>query len=356
MTDLLARTAELVAIPSLSQAERALADLVERELAAAGGVEVVRIGDNVIARTDLGRDQRIVLAGHLDTVPANGNERPVIDGDTLWGLGAADMKAGIAVMLELAGALARGAAAGVDLTWVFYSAEEIAREYSGLLVIDATRPDLLEGDLAILLEPTGAVIEAGCQGVLKADVTLRGARAHVARPWTGRNAIHRIGPVLAALGGWPGREPVVDGCRYREALNAVAIRGGVAANVIPDEVVLSINYRFAPDRDVAGATAALRAFIDPFLEEGDALAVIDSAPAAAPGLSHPLVGRLRAATGAAARAKLGWTDVAFFAERAVPAVNFGPGDPEVAHRADEHVSRGDLDAVYAALAALLFDR
>ncbi len=325
---------------------------MEAELRALGRLDVRRIGDNVVARTDLGRPRRLLLAGHLDTVPANGNARPRLDGDTLWGLGSADMKGGLAVMLDLAAGVTTPA---VDVTWVFYAAEEVAREHNGLLQIEAVDPALLRADAAILGEPTGAVIEAGCQGVLKAEVVLVGARAHTARPWMGVNALHRMGPVLDLLAsGWT-REPVIDGCRYREAAQAVRAESGVATNVVPDRAALVINHRFAPDRDEASAEAQLREWLGPLLDpgRGDSLAVVDSSPAAPPNLTHPLLEALVRTTGAAPRAKLGWTDVAFFTERGVPAVNFGPGDPELAHTADERVTGSDLQKARSCLESVL---
>lgn len=352
--DLLASTAELVAVPSLSHHERDLADRVEQRLRAVDGLTVVRIADNVVARTSLGRPSRVVLAGHLDTVPPNDNADPRIDGSTLWGLGCADMKGGLAGMLALATGLVDPA---VDITYVFYACEEVAREHNGLLQIETADPDLLRGDAAFLGEPTGSVIEAGCQGVLKLELHLGGVRAHTARPWMGVNAIHRLGPILSHLAGYEARQPVIDGCRYREAIQAVLVEGGVAANVVPNGVTLTVNHRFAPDRDVESALAAVRAWLAPFLDAsaGDTLRLVDSSPAAAPNLSHPLIASLLSTTGAEPRAKLGWTDVAFFAERGVPAVNFGPGDPELAHTADERVTRAELERAYASLLAVLTD-
>ncbi len=353
--DLLARTADLVDIPSPSHQEQALADHVEQRLHRVAGLEVNRIGDNVVARTRLGRGTRVLLAGHLDTVPANGNGRARRHGDTLWGLGAADMKGGLAVMLELAAALAEPA---MDVSYVFYTAEEVARPYNGLLAILAERPELLAADVAILGEPTGAAIEAGCQGVVKADVSVGGSRAHTARPWMGSNAVHRLAPVLARLAAWPERVVEIDGCRYREALQAVAVSGGVAGNVVPDEAVVSVNHRFAPDRSSAQAEAALRAWLGPVLDAdlGDRVDVTETAPAAPPGLSHPVLAALLDTTGVPPRAKLGWTDVAFFAERGIPAVNFGPGDPELAHTAEERVEKADLVAAHRVLREVLMAR
>ncbi|HYZ99683.1 MAG TPA: succinyl-diaminopimelate desuccinylase, partial [Acidimicrobiales bacterium] len=252
MTDLLALTAELVAIPSESHHEAALADHVEASLRRLEHLHVDRVGDNVVARTSLGRPFRLVVAGHLDTVPADGNASPRVDGDVLWGLGAADMKGGLAVMLELAAAVP---APAVDVTWIFYAGEEVAAVHNGLGHLFDRRLDLVTGDAAVLAEPTGAALEAGCQGSMRLQVELGGARAHTARPWMGRNALHRAGRVLAALDDYAPRRPVIDGCEYREALQAVFAEGGVAGNVVPDRAVITLNHRFAPDRSEADARA-----------------------------------------------------------------------------------------------------
>jgi succinyl-diaminopimelate desuccinylase len=345
-TDLLGAVAELVDIPSVSHAEQAVADLVESRVRAVPGLEVHRLGDNVVARTMLGRSQRVVLAGHIDTVPPNGNERARRDGDTLWGLGSADMKAGIAVMLELAATVPEPA---VDVTYAFYACEEVDVAHNGLRHLFASRPELLAGDAAILGEPTGAVVEAGCQGTLRVAVRLAGERAHSARPWMGRNAIHRLAPVLERVAAYEGRRPVLDGCEYREALQAVAVRGGVANNVVPDEAVLTLNHRFAPDRGVDQAVDQVAAVVGAV----DGLEVLDAAPGAPPALDHPLLAALLAGTGQPPRAKLGWTDVSFFAARGIPAANFGAGDPAVAHSAAERVGRDQLEHVHLSLRSLL---
>lgn len=354
MTDLLAATAELVAISSVSHHEAVIADHVEARLRVIPGLTVDRVEHNVVARTTLGRRRRLVLGGHLDTVPANNNETPRIDGDLLWGLGSADMKAGLAVMLELAATVPDPA---VDVTYVFYACEEVAREYNGLSRLFELRPDLVVADAAILTEPTGARVEAGCQGVLKLEVTVAGERAHSARPWMGVNAIHRLAPVLEIVAAYEGREPVIDGCRYREALQAVAVSGGVAGNVVPDSASVTLNHRFAPDRNADEAIAAMDKLLAPALDagRGDRVVVRDQAPSARPGLGDPMLARLVAASGDAAEAKLGWTDVAFFSERGIPATNFGPGDPGVAHAAGERVHRCELETVHRVLAALLTD-
>ena len=351
MTDLLALTAQLVDVASESYREAALAGWIEAELRAVPGLEVTRVGDNVVARTTQGREQRVVLAGHTDTVPANGdNATPRVEGDVLWGLGASDMKSGLAVMLDLARTLRDPA---VDVTYVFYAREEVAAVDSGLAELIEVRPDLLVGDLAILGEPTEGTVEAGCQGTLRFLVTLTGVRAHPARPWMGRNAIHRLAGLLAAVADVPERRPVLAGCEYREALQALAVEGGVAGNVVPDRAVLTLNHRFAPDRTPEQAAAHVRSIVLPFLEDGDTVELVDSAPAAPPAVDHPLLAGMIERHGLEVRAKLGWTDVARFAALGVPAANLGPGDATLAHHPDERVHRAPLDACRAALGDLL---
>ncbi len=364
-TDLIGLTARLVDVPSVSHHEAEIADVVESLLAGlgAGVLEVARIGDNVCARTRLGLAQRLVLAGHLDTVPANGNEGARREGDVLFGLGAADMKGGDAVFLEVARAVAAAGSGGdlaevlaADLTWIFYTCEEVDRRHSGLLEIAHRDPGWLEADAAVLGEPTGALVEAGCQGVLRVVVETVGERAHTARPWMGRNAIHALAPVLSAVAAYEGRRPVIDGCEYREALQAVSVAGGIANNVVPDRARLTLNHRFAPDRTVDEAFEAVRSLVEASLGEGGDGAVIeldDSAAAAIPGLGHPLLASLVRASSAPPRAKLGWTDVSFFSSRGVPAANFGPGEPTVAHTAGERVHRDQLDRAFAAVRSVI---
>lgn len=350
VTDLIERTAALVAIRSESHAEAALADHVETRLRSRGHLDVERFGDNVVARTHLDRSQRLVVAGHLDTVPANANATPRVDGDVLWGLGSADMKGGLAIMLELAATVPDPA---VDVTWVFYAGEEIAAADNGLRHLFEERPELVAGDAALLGEPTGGALEVGCQGTMRVRITLAGVRAHTARPWMGRNALHRAGLVLAALDAYEPRRPVLDGCEYRESLQAVFVEGGVAGNVVPDRAVVTVNHRFAPDRTVDQARAHVEEVLSPYLEEGDEVLVEDMADGAPPRLAHPLLAALRDRNDLAVRAKLGWTDVSRFAAAGIPAANFGPGDSSLAHTKEERVDRASLDAVSAALESLL---
>jgi succinyl-diaminopimelate desuccinylase len=352
MGDLLAVTRDLMAVPSLSGQEAPLADLVENALRGCPWLGVERVGDNVVARTQLGRVQRLVLAGHLDTVPPGRNAEPRLDGDTLWGVGASDMKGGVAVMLDLATTVQEPS---IDLTWCFYAREEIGRDDSGLLELWTQRPELLEGDAAVLGEPTSALVEAGCQGTLRLRIVLRGVRAHTARPFTGRNAIHRLAPLLQRVTEWPGRDVVLDGCTYAEQLQVVSVEGGIAGNVVPDEVQIVFNHRYAPDRRAAEAEAFLHELFDPVLESdaGDEWDVLDAGDGAPPSLDHPLLRSLVERTGAPPKAKVGWTDVASFWAHGVPAANFGPGDPLLAHHPDERVSRAQLERAREVLASLV---
>ena len=352
MADLLALTADLVGIPSESHDEGAITAFLRSELDATPWLAVDQLGNNLVARTQLGRPLRLMIAGHTDTVPINDNGRPRVDGDTLWGCGASDMKSGLAVMLELARTVSEPA---VDVTYVFYEAEEVDAVHNGLGRLFSERPDLVAGDAAILGEPTDGTIEAGCQGTMRAELVLAGARAHTARPWMGRNAIHRLGPVLDRLASYVERRPVIDGCEYREAVQAVLVEGGVAGNVVPDRARLRVNHRFAPDRSAAEAEEALRALIVPggLESDGDSFEVVDCASGAAPGLTHPLLRSLIDRNRLEVRAKLGWTDVARFAEHGIPAANFGPGDATLAHTRDEHVRRAPIESTFAALRDLI---
>jgi succinyl-diaminopimelate desuccinylase len=339
VTDLLALTEQLCAVPSVSGEERALADLVEARLRErAGTLDITRIGNNVVARTRRGVSTRILLGGHLDTVPPNDNATPRVAGDQLHGLGSADMKGGLAVLLVLAESLARSDGAR-DVTLVFYEGEEVADEHNGLRRLFAERPDLVAADVAVLLEPTGGWIEAGCQGTIHVRVTFKGARAHSARPWMGVNAVHRAAPTLARVAVHEAPTVTVDGLDYRESLQVVRVQAGIANNVVPDRCEIVVNRRYAPacsPDDAVAQTLAL--FVD-----ADEAEVVSASPAAAPNLTHPLVAELVAAGSLDVRPKLGWTDVARFTQHGIAAVNFGPGDPELAHTADERVDRADLD-------------
>jgi succinyl-diaminopimelate desuccinylase len=347
--DVGALTAALVDVPSESGAEREIADLVEVALRDCPGLSVARDGNVVLARTDRGAAQRVVLAGHLDTVPIADNVPSRREGDRLSGCGSVDMKSGIAVLLRVAFLVGTGALRPeVDLTVVCYDCEEVEASRNGLGRLARERPDALSGDLAVLLEPTGGAVEGGCQGTLRVLVRTTGVRAHSARSWLGANAIHAAAPVLTRLAAYRARDVSVEGLQFREGLNAVAIRGGVAGNVIPDSCVVTVNFRFAPDRSEADAVAHVREVFDGFDVE-----VVDSAPAARPGLDRPLPRAVVEAVGGEARAKLGWTDVARFGALGIPAVNLGPGDPNLAHKPEESVSLQQVRDVERALVRFL---
>ena len=346
-----ALTAALVDVESVSGDEAHLADLVEAALGGYAGLSVERDANLVLASTSLGRDQRVVLAGHLDTVPIAGNVPSRIEDGVLYGCGTADMKSGVAVMLRLAHLVGTGALEPrVDLTWVLYDCEEIEAARNGLGRLARERPASLAGDLAILLEPTDGVVEGGCQGTLRVEARTSGVRAHSARSWLGSNAIHAAAPVLQRLADYRPREVEVEGLTYREGLNAVGISGGIAGNVIPDECVVTVNFRFAPDRSEADALAHVAEVLDGF-----ELSVVDSAPAARPGLDSALPQAFVRAVGGDARGKLGWTDVARFGQLGIPAVNFGPGDPNLAHTVDEHVALAHVIAAEVALTRFVQD-
>jgi succinyl-diaminopimelate desuccinylase len=346
-------TATLCDIPSVSGDEGRLADAIERALRRLAHLRVDRDGDTVVARTDLGHAERVVLAGHIDTVPIAGNLPTRLEGDTrtgvLHGRGTVDMKGGVAVQLRVAATVPRPTR---DVTYVFYDNEEVESSRNGLGRLVRAHPDWLTADFAVLLEPSRAGVEGGCNGTMRIDVVTHGVAAHSARWWRGENAVHAAGRVLARLQAYTPREVDVDGLVYREGLNAVGIRGGIAGNVIPDRCVVSVNYRFAPDRSVEDAEKHVR---DVF--EGFDVTLVDAAAGARPGLDHPaaaaFVAAIRTATGGTPHPKYGWTDVARFSALGVPAVNFGPGDPSLAHADDEQCPAEQIHACEQALRAWL---
>ncbi|OQO90230.1 succinyl-diaminopimelate desuccinylase [Saccharomonospora piscinae] len=343
-------TAALVDVPSSSGEEAALADAVEAALRVqAPHLEVVRHGDAVLARTDLGRAERVVLAGHLDTVPVNHNLPSHRTGsgedEVLHGLGSVDMKGGDAVFLHLAATVPEPRH---DVTFVFYDCEEVEAARNGLGRIERELPEWLRGDLAVVGEPSNAVVEAGCQGTMRVELRLAGTRAHTARAWMGDNAVHALAEPLRRLAEYEARVVEIDGLTYREGLQAVRVEGGVAGNVVPDEAVLAVNHRFAPDVTAERAEAHLREVFD-----GYDLTVVDCSPGALPGLAAPPAAELVRAAGGQVAAKLGWTDVARFAALGMPAVNLGPGDPTLAHTRQENVPAWQVRRVTQVLRQLL---
>jgi succinyl-diaminopimelate desuccinylase len=344
-------TAALVDVPSVSGQERVIADAIEAALRAqAPHLELLRSGDAVLARTrgGSGARGRVLLAGHIDTVPVAGNLPARRDGAVIHGCGTSDMKSGVAVIAHLAATIDRPRP---DLTVVFYDCEEVEAARNGLGRIEREHPDWLAADLAVLCEPTDGVVEAGCQGTMRAEVITSGRRAHSARAWLGRNAIHAAAEVLRRLRDYRARTVEIDGCTYREGLQAVWIDAGVAGNVVPDECCTTVNFRFAPDRDPAAAEAHLREVF-----AGFELRITDAAAGALPGLGAPHAAEFLALTGATPTAKFGWTDVARFAARGIPALNFGPGDPNLAHTREEHVREDKIIDCARTLRRYLGDR
>lgn len=344
-------TKKLIDVPSPSHHEQALADALEGPLRDLPGVEVVRRGNTLVARTHRGLPQRVVLAGHIDTVPIADNVPHHMEGDVLWGCGAVDMKSGMACYIHAFATLCDADDLAFDLTLICYEAEEVAAQYNGLALLERDCPELLAGDLALLGEPSGAVIEAGCQGSIRVFVTARGTRAHSARAWLGHNAAHDLAGVLGRIAAYQPRTVTIAGCEYREGLNVVGLSGGVATNTIPDEAQLTVNFRFAPDRSLEEAKAHLEEVLA--LEDGLELTYDDAVGGALPGLDDPVAQGLLAAVGGTYRAKFGWTDVARFSSLGVPAVNFGPGDPGFAHKIDEQCPVAQIRDVANALMSYL---
>lgn len=366
---------QIMNVESVSDDESALANLVEQFLREQPHLTVRRHGDTIVASTDFGHDHRVILCGHLDTVPIIGNFPPhwLNPGDELiredvarfhggervmWGRGAVDMKGSDAVMLYLAATLTEPSDSRYDITYVFYDHEEVAAAKNGLRRVVKSNPEWISGDFAIIGEPTSCGIEGGCNGTMRFDVVTHGTAAHSARSWMGRNAIHDAAAVLNRLNDY---EPVtvsVDGLEYREGLNATMISGGSGTNVIPDECRVHVNYRFAPDKSIEQAKALM--FGDDFagelgngeheatggVFEGFNIEMKDESPSARPGLDSPLASSLvdlvRHSTGREPVAKLGWTDVARFASLGIPAVNLGAGSPLLAHKHDEQLAETDL--------------
>lgn len=364
-------TAALLDIRSVSGEETALADAIERALRAQTSLSITRDGDAIVARSGLGRSERVILAGHIDTVPlpavdgARGTVPSSWDGEpgegTLWGRGATDMKGGVAVQLALAARLfpaagthdagaspTAAASPSRDVTFVFYDHEEVEASKSGLGRLAAHHPNLLAGDFAILLEPTNGTVEGGCNGTLRVEVSTVGEAAHSARAWMGRNAIHAAAPILARLADYSPATVTVDGLDFREGLNAVGISGGTAGNVIPDRCTVTVNYRFAPDKGLEEAEAVVRTLL-----AGFEVVRTDGASGARPGLNHPAAAAFVAAVGRDPLPKYGWTDVARFSQLGVPAVNFGPGDALLAHKDDERVEAAAVRECLTSLEAWL---
>ena len=374
LTDALSLTRQMIDIPSVSGQEGPLADAVEAALRSAGfgsvpALEILRDGDAVCARTLLGLPQRVVLAGHLDTVPIADNvpgRAEIRDGvEVVWGRGSVDMLGGCAAALALAceagPLIAAGAHAALtaDVTWIFYDHEEVASHLNGLGRLQRNHPRWLAGDLALLGEPTAAHVEGGCNGTLRVIARFPGRAAHSARAWMGSNAIHAMAPVIERIADYGNPVELVDGLEFRESLSVVRVEGGIANNVIPEAASMTVNYRFAPSKRADDALEWVRSLF----EGTDAtIEVDDLCEGARPGADSPVAERFlavarRVAAEAGAElglaAKVGWTDVARFTQVGVPAMNFGPGDPLLAHTRDEHAPVSDIVRVHRTLRAFL---
>ena len=373
-TDALCLTRQMIDIPSESGNEGPLADAVEAALRGAGfgstdALEILRDGDAVCARTHLGLADRVVLAGHLDTVPIADNvpgRTEVRDGvEVVWGRGSVDMLAGCAAALALAceaGAAIAGGAQRVltsDVTWIFYDHEEVASHLNGLGRIQRCFPDWLAGDLALLGEPTAAQVEGGCNGTLRVIAHFPGLASHSARAWMGVNAIHAMAPVIERIAAYGNPVEVVDGLEFRESLSVVRVEGGIANNVIPEAASMTVNYRFAPSKRADDALEWVRGL---FEGTGATIDVDDLCEGARPGADSPVAERFlsvarrvaaEAGVELALSAKVGWTDVARFTQVGVPAMNFGPGDPLLAHTRDEHTPVSYIVRVHDTLRAFL---
>ena len=294
----------------------------------------------------------VVFAGHLDTVPPQGNIPGRITNGAVHGLGASDMKGSLAVMIELARRLGRERSQGaIDTGFLFFAREELSVEESPITGLLEASVELREADLVVVMEPTSNAIQLGCLGNLNADVTFSGTSSHSARPWLGSNAIHEAIGALQAVVTSPAREVTVDGLNFYEVVSITGITGGIARNVIPDQVTCHVNFRYAPNRSPDAAEERLRALVGP--DAG--FKVISNAPPARVATANPLVDRLRIATDAAVEPKQAWTNVAEFSAAGIDAVNFGPGAPEYADRADEQVAIGELVRSLSSLERFLDD-
>ena len=334
-------TLDLVNISSVSKDEKSIADSIAEALKKIGHLKITRVNNSIVAQTNFGNKQRVVIAGHLDTVPANNNFPGKINNSEVIGLGSVDMKSGIAVALKLASEIT---SSNYDVTYLFYESEEIETKFNGLELITKQQKDLLDCDFAILMEPTNGILEVGCQGSLRFEVSTSGKRSHSARWWNGENAIHKTNKILEILNNYKSREPEIDGHKFREGLQAVKVNGGIAGNVVPDSVTISINHRFAPDTSIDQATQNMKTLFKDFNFQ-----LVDAANAAPTGLSNPLIKEFVSNIGKNVAPKFGWTDVARFANAGIPAINFGPGDPNLAHHPEEKVLISQINDVYESL-------
>jgi succinyl-diaminopimelate desuccinylase len=347
------RVEALVAIGSESRDEAVIVSWIRERLPA--GFAVVDDRESIVFAMPERRPgaRLVLLAGHVDTVPI-GRCAPGRRGDTIHGRGAADMKAGLAVMLEIGDAIGAGEASGdLDVGLLFFGREELPFGESALMPWLDRMSEAREAALAVVMEPTANRLELGCLGNLTATITITGEAAHTARPWLGRNAIHVAIEALAPVADLPTRDVTIDGLTYREVVSVTTIAGGTATNVVPDRVTATVNLRYAPTHSREEAERRLRDLLGHPSAQVD---VVGNAPPGRVPSANPLVERLRAAGDLAVGPKQAWTPVAEFGLAGVDAVNFGPGDPEYAHRDDEHVDVAALERSFDVLSAFLGGR
>jgi len=338
----------LIDVPSVTREEEQLCTLLARRLSPRWGVDAIRrIGNSLVIGLP-GDKPQITLYGHLDTVPAQGNQAGRLQGGRVHGLGASDMKSGLAVMLGLLED-EKIASGPYDVVGVFYDKEEGPADDNGLEdVLDAI-PWLADAAFAVVLEPTDLQLELGCQGALNATVGFVGRAAHSARPWLGENAISKAGPWLVEMGARTPERVSVAGLEFLETFNVTMADGGVARNVIPPRFDLNLNYRFPPDRTIAEAETRLREVAS----AADEVVIVDRAPPAPIPEDNPYLDRLALVSGAARKGKQAWTDVARLSARGIPAVNYGPGETAEAHQASESVEAASLQIAFDAMRAFL---
>ncbi|NUO47298.1 MAG: succinyl-diaminopimelate desuccinylase [Polyangiaceae bacterium] len=330
----------LVRIPSLYGEEGPLCDAVAARLAAIPlAAPIRRYGHSLVVPVSRGTGgPKIALVGHLDVVRTEHDGEPRIEGDKLYGPGAADMKSGLAIMIDLVERSLKDVSTKIDLTLVFYSREEGPFADNELGPVLEADPELRHVDLAVCMEPSDNKLSLGASGSIHATIKFRGRTSHSARPWQGENAIHKAGSFLVELGALAPREATIDGLLYRSVFSATMAHGGRGRNVVPDQFEINLNHRFSPDRTLEEAQADILALVAGRAD----VEWLDRSPAAPPFANHRLVLALKDAGVAGVEPKQAWTDVARFAAAGIAAINFGPGDNAQAHQKNEFTSLAKL--------------
>jgi succinyl-diaminopimelate desuccinylase len=345
MTNLVETLEWLVNIPSVTGSEGRIATAISERLLPIWTLKgVQRFGNSVVVgqRTDR---PLISLYGHLDTVPhQDGNGSARIENGRMHGVGTSDMKAGLAVMVHLLED--EGVRSGdFDVVGVFYDKEEGPADENGLEQVLDRASWLVQSEMAVVMEPTDLKLELGCNGTMNADVIFKGKAAHSARPWLGDNAVTKAGEWLTAMHSLEPVSEIISDLEYREVFTVTRADGGIANNVVPSEFRLNLNYRFPPSLTVAEAENRLRELASP----ADEVVVRDSAPSGSVPEGNKHLLRLEDLLGGERLPKQGWTDVARLTSAGIPAVNYGPGDPSLAHQAGESVALASLDVAYSVL-------